>query len=111
MSQQVITSSVNSFGCYNMIACTSDIFESISDGSGTRSDCQSCYPSFKSGYALFKNSLSGVGQTAVDVSRVLQSEACGCMGGVVKYIRGGLVNRNCAGICCRVCLFLSYMNL
>ena len=94
-----------------MIACTSDILKSISDGSGTRSDCQPCYSSFKSGYALFKDSLSGVGQTAVDVSRVLQAEACGCMGGVVKYIRGGLVNRYCAGICCRVCLFLSYMNL
>ena len=94
-----------------MIACTSDILKSISDGSGTRSDCQPCYSSFKSGYALFKNSLSGVGQTTVDVSRILQAETCGCVSGVVKYIRGSLINRYCTGICCRICLFLSYMNL
>ena len=62
-----------------MIACTSDILKSISDGSGTRSDCQPCYSSFKSGYALFKDSLSGVGQTAVDVAGVGKTKAVGLM--------------------------------
>ena len=82
MCQQIITSAVDGFGCYDMVACTGDILESISDGGSTRSNCQSGYSTFEGGYALFKNSLSGVGQTTVDVSRVLQAETCGCVSGL-----------------------------
>ena len=46
-----------------------------------------------------------------DIARILQAETCGCMSGIVEYIRSGLINRYCACVCCRICLFLSYMNL
>ena len=74
MCQQIITSTVDGFGCYDMVACTSDILERISDGGSTGSNCQSGYSTFKGGYALFKNSLCRVSQTTVDISRVLQAE-------------------------------------
>ena len=39
MCQQVVTSSVDRLGCYNMIARTGNVFESISDGGSTGRNC------------------------------------------------------------------------
>jgi len=111
MCQQVVTSSVDRLGCYNMIARTGNVFESISDGGSTGSNCQPCYSSLKGSYAFFKNALCRVCQASVDISRILQAETCGCMSGVMEYIGSCLIDRYCTGVCCRVCLFLSYMNL
>jgi hypothetical protein len=66
---------------------------------------------FEGSNALFKNVLRRVGETAVDVAGVLQVEAVRGVLSAVENVRGGLVNRNRAGIGCGVCLFLANVEL
>ena len=61
--------------------------------------------------ALFQHILRGVGQSAVDIARICQTETCGGMGGVLKDVGRGLINRDSAGIGRRIRLFLANMQL
>ena len=61
--------------------------------------------------ALFQHILRGVGQSAVDIARICQTETCGGMGGVLKDVGRGLINRDSAGIGCGIRLFLANMQL
>lgn len=72
--------------------------EHISDGRCARSDRKRGCAALQRRYALLEHILRGVRQAAVDVSRVPQAEAVGCMGAAVEHIRGGLVDRHGAGI-------------
>ena len=47
-----------------MVACTSNVFESISNSGGTGGNCQTCYASFEDGYTFFKNLLIVVSSVA-----------------------------------------------
>ena len=61
--------------------------------------------------ALFQHILRGVGQSAVDIARICQTETCGGMGGVLKDVGRGLINRDSAGIGRGIGLFLPNMQL
>ena len=111
MGQQIIRSAVDGLSCHDMVACTGDILKGISDGCRTRGYGQSGNTAFQSRHTFLEHILGGVGQTTVDVSRVLQAETCGCMSGVMEYIGSCLIDRYGAGISCRVGLFLSNVKL
>ena len=107
MRQQVVASSINGPGRYDMISLSGDVQKSICDGGCSRSQSQGSRSSFECRHALLENILGGIRQTAVDVACIFQTEACGCMGRVAEYIRCGLVDGDgpCTGS--RIGLFLS----
>ena len=109
MCQQVIGSAVNIIGRYNMIPGFCQVLNGIGNCCHTASYCQRCRTAFQCGNSLFKHILCGICQTSVNISAVCQSESCGCMVAVAKYIRRSLINRYCSRICYRVGLLLPYM--
>ena len=111
MRQQIVCSAINGFGGYDVVTCTRNILESIGHSRCTGSNRQPCNTSFKGGNTLLEYSLCGIRQSAVDVPRLLQRKAGGCMCRVAEYIRSSLINRYGTRICSGVGLFLSCMKL
>ena len=73
-------------GSYDVVACMGHILQGIGDGGSSTGHGQCCHASFQCGYALFKNTLGGVGEATVDVAGIAQTEAVGCMLGVAEHI-------------------------
>mgnify|MGYP002602200735 CR=1 FL=1 len=71
--------------------------------------CQCCNAALQCCDSLLKYILCGVGQTSVNVTGICQTKTCCRMGGIFKYIRSGLINRNGSGIGCRIRLLLTYV--
>lgn len=111
VGQQIVASAVNGFLSYEVSAVLTERFQRVGDSRGTGGECESGNASLKGGDALFKHVLRGVGQSAVDVSGVCKTEARRRMSGIVKYVRGGRVNRYGAGIGGGVGIFLTDVEL
>jgi sporulation-control protein spo0M len=94
-----------------VVTLASESRDGISKSCCTGSDCETCDTAFESSDALFKNVLRGIGEAAVNVACILQMETVRSVLSAVEHVRGGLVYRNCAGIGCRVCLFLTNVEL
>ena len=109
--QQVVGTAIDGALGHHMVAFAGEGRNGVGKGCRTGCDGKACDASFQGGDALFKNILGGVGKAAVDVARVLQVETVGGVLGAVEHVRGGLVDRNGAGIGGRVCLFLAHMEL
>ena len=111
MSQQIVCAAVNGLGGNDMPASRRQRPEHISDSRCARSDRKRGCAALQRRYALLEHILRGVRQAAVDVSRVPQAEAVGCMGAAVEHIRGGLVDRHGAGVRGGVRVFLPRVEL
>jgi len=109
--EKIVRTAIYCFGCNNMVSCICNICYGISYSSCAGSNSKSAYSAFKSRNATFQNPLRGIGKTTVYIACIAQSETICCVLGVMKHIRSGLINRYCAGICGRICLFLSDMKL
>ena len=94
-----------------MLSALGKCLKGIVNGGGSRRGGKSRNPSLKRGYALFKNVLSGVGQTAVNISGVPEAETVGGVLRIVKNKGGGRINGYGAGVGCGVGLFLANLNL
>ena len=70
MCQQVVSSSINGTGRYNMVTGARDIFKCITDGGRSGGYGQGSYSSFQCSYSLFQYTLGGIGQSAIDVAAV-----------------------------------------
>ena len=79
VGDKVVGSAVEVVSCHNVVASLSNVLKGVCDSSSTACYSQSGHTPFKRGNTVFENSLSGVGQTAVDVTRIAQSETVGCM--------------------------------
>ena len=111
VAQQVEGSTVDVLGGDDVVTGLGDITHSVFNGSGTGSDGQTSGTTFKGGDAVLEDTLGGVGQTAVDVARVRQSEAGLGVVEVVEDVGGGLVDRHRAGVGGRVGLLLADVQL
>lgn len=109
--QQVESTAVNSALGNHVITLASESRDGISNSSGARSNSQSGNATFEGGDTFFEHTLSGVVDTAINVTRILQGKTVGSMLRVMEHVRRGLVNRNGARIGCGVCLFLANVNL
>ena len=94
-----------------MIACLHDVLQGVGDGSSTRGDGQSGYTTLKGSHTILKHTLSGVGQTTVDITCIAQTETVGSVLRVTEHVRRGLVDGHGTGVSCGVSLFLAYMEL
>ena len=111
MLHQVESTAVNRALDNHVVSAAGKSRDGVSDGSGTRSDGESGNAAFEGSDTFFENALSRIGDAAVDVTTGLQGKAVCSILGIVENVRGGLVNRNRAGIGCGVCLFLANMEL
>ena len=111
MLQQIVCSTVDRLGCYDVISCVSQVLQRVGNSCGTRCHSQSCNTAFQSCQSLFENVLCGVCQSAVDVTCVCQSESCCRMIGIAEHVRCCLIDRNCSCVRCRIRRFLSDMQL
>ena len=109
--QQVVGTAVNGFGGDDVVARAGEVQEGVGDRRRTGRHAQRRHAAFQRRNALLKSVHRGVGQTAVNVARVRQTEPCRRVSRVFEHIRSGLINRYCAGIGHRVRLFLSGVQL
>ena len=111
MAKKVEASAVNSLLRDDVAAACGQGLDRIGNGRRAGSYCQGSGAAFKSSETLLEHLLGGIGQTAVDVAGIGESEAVRRVFAVVEHIGSGLVDRNGAGIGCRIGLFLSNVQL
>ena len=109
--QQIVTTAVDGLLSYDVVTGLSQCLDGVGDGSCTGSSSQSSHAAFQSGNALLEHILGGVGQTAVDVAGVCQTEAVRSVLAVAEHIGSGLVNGHCAGIGRGIGLLLANVQL
>ena len=83
--QQIIGSAVDGIGSHHMVTGVCQVGDGVSYSCCTRGNGQAAYTAFQCGNAILKNSLSSVGQTAIDVSCILQVET---ITGVLASVAG-----------------------
>ena len=109
--QQVVAAAVDGLLGNDVVPSLCQRLDGVGDGCGTGSGCQSGHAAFQRGDALLEDVLRGVGQAAVDVARVSQTEAvCGVLA-VAEDVGSGLINGHCAGIGGGVGLLLTDVEL
>ena len=111
VTQQVEGAAIDVLGRHDVVAALRDVTHGILHGGGAGSDRQAGGTAFEGGDAILEHTLGGVGQTAVDVARVSQTEAGLGVIEVMEDVAGGLVDRHRAGVGGRVGLLLSDMQL
>lgn len=89
---EVERAAIEVVGSDDVVAVLCDVLQGIGNGCCTGGHGQSCHTSLKGSYAVFENTLGGVGQTAIDVACIAQSETVGGMLCVMEHITGGLVD-------------------
>ena len=94
-----------------MISCLCDILDCVSDRCGTRCGCQCSDTALQCCNSLLEDIRGRIHQSGVNVARLSQSEASCRLCGILEYIRGGCIDRYSSGVCCRICIFLSYVKL
>ena len=102
---------VDELGSHDVVAGLGDVAHRVFHGGRAGRDGQARGAAFEGRDAVFEHALGGVGQTAVDVARVRQSEAGLGVVEVVEDVAGGRVNRHCAGGGGRVGLLLADVQL
>ena len=111
VGQQVEAAAVDGLLGHDVVPCLGQSLNGVGDGRRAGGSGQGRYTALQSRDPLFQHILGGVGQAAIDVACVLQSEACGGVGAVAEHIGGGLVNGHGPGISSGVGLFLAYVKL
>ncbi len=94
-----------------MVACLSYVLQRIGDSCGSACHCQACHAALESCHAVFEHTLSGVGQSPVDVAGIAQSEAVGSVLRVVEHVTCGLIDRHGACVGSGIGLLLAHMEL
>ncbi len=102
VGDQVVGTAVEVVGGDDVVAVLQDVLQGVGDSGGAGSDRQAGHATLEGGNALLEHTLGGVGQPAVNITRVAQAETVGRVLGVAENIRSRLINRNCAGIRCGV---------
>jgi len=111
MFEQVVGAPVYGGGADNVLTGMDQGLHGVGHCSGAAGRSQSSHPAFQGGDPFFKNIFRRVGETAVHIPGILQSEPVSRVLAVPEHIGRGLVNGHCPGIGGGICLFLPYMEL
>ena len=111
MLQQVVAAAVNRLLRDDVTAILRQRLNRVVNRRRTGCQRKRRNTAFQRRNALFQHILRGVGQSAIDIARICQTETCGGMGGVLKDVGRGLINRDSAGIGRGIRLFLANMQL
>ena len=101
-----------------MVFCGHDVvtglcqrLDGVGDGGSAGSSGQSSHAALQSSDALLEHILRGVGQAAVDVACIGQTETVSGVLAVAEHIGSGLVDGHGAGIGCGIGLLLANVKL
>lgn len=94
VGKKVGGSAVEVVGGDNMVTVLSNILEGIYDSGCSTCDGESRNAAFECGDTLLKDILGRVGETAIDIAGLTQSEAVGGIGRILEHIRRGLIDRH-----------------
>ena len=111
MSDEVISTTIDVVGSYDVVAILKDVLQSVGYCGCTRSNCQTGYTTFEGSYTVFEYALCRVGQATIDVTCVTESEAVGSVLRVAEHITCGLVDRHRTSVGSWIWIFLTYMQL
>ena len=111
VTQQVEGATVDVLGGDDVIAGLGDVAHRVFDRGCAGCDGQTCGAAFEGCNAVFEHALGGVGQAAVDVAWIRQSETGLGVVKIMEHVAGGLVDRHRAGIGCRIGLLLADVKL
>ena len=111
MGDEIERASVEVVCCHNVVTCLQDVLQGVGHGCRTAGYGQSGHASLQRCHALLEDALCGVGKSAIDVARIAQAEAVGCVLRIAEHVRGGLIDRHGACVGGGVGLFLSYVEL
>ena len=109
--KQVVRASVDVLGGNDVVSCTCDIEYRVGDGCGAGGHGQGADAPFERSDALLEDVLRRIGQTAIDVARIGQTEARRGVLRIVEHIGTGLVDGDGAGVGCGIGLLLAYVKL
>jgi hypothetical protein len=79
MGYQIIGTTIEIVGSYDMITSLHNVLQGIGDGSSTRSYSQTGYTTLEGSNTILEYTLSRVGQTTIDVTCIAQTETVGSM--------------------------------
>ena len=99
------------FLCHDVVTGLCQRLDGVGDGGSAGSGGQSSHAALQSSDALLEHILRGVGQAAVDVACIGQTETVSGVLAVAEHIRRSLVDRYCSCICHRIRLLLAYVKL
>ena len=109
--QQVVAAAVDGLLCHDVVTSLCQCLNGVGNGGCAGSGSQCCHAALQRCDALFEHILRGVGQTAIDVACIGQTEAvCGVLA-VAEHIGRGLVDGHRTGIGGGVGLLLTDMKL
>ena len=109
--QQVVAAAIDGLLGHDVVAGLRQRLDGVGDGRRAGSGGQSSDAALERRDALLEHVLRGVGQTAIDVSGVGQTEAVSGVLAVAEDVGGGLVDGDGAGIGGGVGLLLTNMEL
>jgi len=109
--QQVVAAAVDGLLCHDVVTGLCQRLDGVSDGGSAGSGGQSSHAALQSSDALLEHILRGVGQAAVDVACIGQTETVSGVLAVAEHIGSGLVDGHGAGIGCGIGLLLANVKL
>ena len=111
VSQQVVAAAVDGLLCHDVVTGLCQRLDGVGDGGSAGSGGQSSHAALQSSDALLEHILRGIGQAAVDVARIGQTETVSGVLAVAEHIGSGLVDGHGAGIGCGIGLLLANVKL
>ena len=111
VGEQVVSAAVQIGRGNDMIAGHRNVLHRIGDRRRPRGRHQRRRAALQRGQPLFQHVGGGVHQTGVDVAALSQTEATGCLGGVLEHIGGGSVDGHCSCVGGGVGVFLTNVEL
>ena len=111
MSDEVISTTVDIVGCYDVVAILKDVLQSVGYCGSTGSYSQTSHTAFEGSNTILEYTLSRVGQSTVDITCVTETEAIGCVLRVAEHVTCGLVDWHRTSIGSWIWIFLTYVQL
>ena len=111
MLKQIVCAAIDGLLRHHMGARLGQRLDGQRDRRCARGNSQGGHTALKRRDALLQHRLRGVGQTAIDVSRICQTKAIRRMLGILEHVTRCLIDGSRTRIRCRIGLFLSHMQL
>ena len=111
MSDEVISTTVDNVGCYDVVAILKDVLQSVGNSGSTRSDSQTSHTTFEGSHTVFEYTLSRVGQSTIDISCVTESESISSVLRVAEHVTCSLIDWHRTSVGSWIWIFLTYVQL
>ena len=108
---QVERTAVEVIGSHDVVARSEEILQSIGHSRRAARHSQGSHAALQGRHALLEDRLSGISEAAIDIARITQRKAVGCMLRIAEHVRSSLIDRHGACIGGGVGLLLPHVQL